>query len=62
MFVAKAVRSIVNLVLLIFALASMGTLAEMTYDLAVNAGQESKKGFLSISKLNAQLLGSKVER
>ena len=61
MFIARAFRSIVNLVLLIAALASMGSLAEMTYDLAVNAGHESKKGFLSISKLNAQLLGPKVE-
>jgi hypothetical protein len=62
MFVARTFRSIVNLVLLIAALASMGSLAEMTYDLAVNAGQESKRGFLSISKLNAQLLSPKVER
>jgi hypothetical protein len=61
MFVARVFRSIVNLVALIFALASVGTLAEMTYDLAVHAGQESKKGFLSISKLNTQLLGSKSQ-
>ena len=61
MFVARVFRSIVNLVALVFVLASFGALTEMTYDLAVQAGQESKKGFLSISKLNAQLLGSKSQ-
>ena len=56
MFV-RMINSILNFVLIIAALVSMGSLAEMTYDLAVNAGRESKQGFLSISKLNHQLLG-----
>lgn len=62
MFIARAIRSIVSLVALIFALASAGTIVEMTYDMAVNAGAESKRGFLSISKLNAQLLGHESQR
>lgn len=59
MFIARIIRSIFNLVLIIATLVSLGSLAEMTYDMAVHAGKESKRGFLSISKLNDQLLGSK---
>jgi hypothetical protein len=62
MFVARVFRSIVNLVALIFALASVATLGDLTYKLAVHASQESKKGFLSISKFNAQLLGQDSKR
>lgn len=61
MFIARIVRSIFDLVVIITTLVSFGSLAEMTYDFAVHAGKESKRGFLSISKLNEQLLGSKSE-
>ena len=56
MFIVRALKSVFNMVLLIATLASLGTLAEMTYDMANNAADESKRGFLSISELNRQLL------
>lgn len=56
MFLARIIRSILNLVILIATLVTMGSLAEMTYDMAVNAGKESRRGFLSIAALNKQLL------
>jgi hypothetical protein len=62
MIVIRAVRGIFNIVFIIATLVSMGSLVEMTYDMAVNAGQESRRGFLSISKLNAQLLGDQGDQ
>jgi hypothetical protein len=56
MFIARTFKSIINLIFVIATLASMGTLAELTYDMANNAADESKRGFLSISELNKQLL------
>lgn len=56
MFVVRMFRAVINIVVLIAALASAGTLAGLTYDLAVKSGEEAKKGFISIAKLNKQLL------
>lgn len=58
MFV-RMIKLILNLVTIIATLVSMGSLAEMTYDMAVNAGKESKRGFINISQLNQQLLGDR---
>lgn len=56
MFIPRIIRSILNLVLLVAALASMGTIGSLTYEMAIDAGKASKQGFLSIAKLNQQLL------
>jgi hypothetical protein len=58
MFIANIIRGMVNIVALIAALAMLGTLGEMTMDMANKAKDSSKVGFLSISKFNRQLTGT----
>lgn len=56
MFITRIIRSMLNLVFLVAALVTAGALAEMTYDMAVSAGNESKRGFIKTADLNKLLL------
>lgn len=58
MLIANVIKGIVNIFVLIAALVMLGTLGEMTMDMAGKAAKSSKIGFLSISKFNRQLTGS----
>jgi hypothetical protein len=58
MFIVKVIKGIVNIMVLIAALVMLGTLGEITMDMAGKAASGSKAGFLSISKFNRQLTGT----
>ncbi len=59
MSASKFLNGISNIFALITFLVALGTLAEMTWDMANLAAKESKRGFLSISALNQQLESGK---
>jgi len=58
MFITNIIRGIFNVVTLIAALVVLGTIGEMTMDMANKAKESSKDGFFSISKFNRQLTGT----